>query len=303
MRPFIIGIGEVLWDNLPSGPRLGGAPTNFACHARALGADARIVSRVGDDESGALLLRKLEEAGMLVSGISIDPVHPTGSVGVEIMEDGQPVFTIHENVAWEHLVADSATEDLFKQADAVCFGSLAQRNAVSGNVIRCLVGLTAPETLRIFDVNLRQNYFTAQTILSSLNLANVLKLNDAELPKLAEMLDLSGSVREQFEALISRFHLRLIAYTRGSEGSVLFDGLEWCEHPGLTTQVCDTVGAGDSFTATVVMGLLKGWPLEAISAAANEVAAHVCSCDGAVPPMPDRLSTMFQDESLAVGVG
>lgn len=302
MRPFIIGIGEVLWDNLPSGPRMGGAPTNFACHAQALGAEARIVSRVGDDESGALLLRKLEEAGMVISGISIDAGHPTGSVGVEIMGDGQPVFAIHENVAWDHLVVDPETEDLFKRADAVCFGSLAQRNSVSGNVIHSLVGLTAPKALRIFDVNLRQDHFTMHTVLTSLKLANVLKLNDAELPRLAGMLDLSGSVREQFAALISRFDLRLVAYTRGSEGSVLFDGSEWCEHPGLTTQVCDTVGAGDSFTATVAMGMLDGWPLEAISVAANEVAAYVCSCDGAVPPMPHRLRAMFQDGVLTAGV-
>lgn len=281
---------------------MGGAPTNFACHAQALGADARIVSRVGDDESGALLLRKLEEAGMLISGISLDPEHDTGSVGIDIIGDGHPVFTIHENVAWDHLVRNSATEDLFKRADAVCFGSLAQRNPVSGNVIHALVKLTAPGALRIFDVNLRQNYFTAETILTSLKLANVLKLNDAELPKLAEMLDLSGSVREQFATLVSRFDLRLVAYTRGAEGSVLFDGNKWCEHPGLTTQVCDTVGAGDSFTATVAMGMLNGWSLEAISVVANEVAAHVCSCDGAVPPMPDRLRGMFLDRVLTAGV-
>lgn len=299
MRPFIIGIGEVLWDNLPSGPRMGGAPTNFACHARALGADARIVSRVGDDESGALLLRKLEEAGMPVSGISIDREHDTGSVGVEIVGAGQPVFTIHENVAWDHLVMDATAEDFFRRADAVCFGSLAQRNPVSGKVIHSLVGLTAPTALRIFDVNLRQDYFTPETITSSLQLANVLKLNDAELPKLAEILDLSGSVREQFEALASRFDLRLIAYTRGAEGSVLFDGREWCEHAGLATEICDTVGAGDSFTATVVMGVLSGWSLEEISVAANQVAAYVCSCDGAVPPMPERFREMFQQGALA----
>ncbi|GAA5123621.1 carbohydrate kinase [Luteolibacter yonseiensis] len=301
MRPFIIGIGEVLWDNLPSGPRMGGAPTNFACHAQALGADARIVSRVGDDDSGALLLRKLEEAGMSVSGISIDPAHATGSVGVEIVAGGQPVFTIHEDAAWDHLVADNATEDLFKQADAVCFGSLAQRNPASGEVIHSLVGLTAPSALRIFDVNLRQNYYTPRTILQSLELANVLKLNDAELPKLAEILDLTGGVREQFAALAAKFDLRLIAYTRGSEGSVLFDGNEWCEHPGLATDVCDTVGAGDSFTATVVMGILNGWSLDAVSAAANEVAAYVCSCDGAVPPMPERLRAMFHEQVFAAG--
>ncbi|MES2924030.1 MAG: carbohydrate kinase [Verrucomicrobiota bacterium] len=299
MASLIIGIGEILWDMLPSGPRMGGAPANFACHARALGADARIVSRVGDDPAGAMLLTKLEEAGMCIAGISYDAHHPTGSVGVRILDDGQPVFTIHENVAWDYLTADARTKEIFKQADAICFGTLAQRTSASAMAIRELVASTAPEALRIFDVNLRQNYYTADTIAASLELANVLKLNDAELPEITDLLDMGGTLREKLSALISRFDLRLIAYTRGSEGSVLFDGREWCGHPGMAVEVRDTIGAGDSFTAAVTLGMLKRWPLAEISLAANEVAAHVCSHDGAIPAMPDSIRSRFQCEAAS----
>ena len=294
MKPLVIGIGEILWDLLPSGPRMGGAPANFACHARALGADAQVVSRVGDDAAGTKLLEKLIELGLPVSGISIDPTHPTGSAGVKIMDDGQPAFTIEPDVAWDHLVSDQALESLFARADAVCFGSLAQRSAASARTIRGLVALTRPEALRVFDVNLRQNHFNVATIEASLELANVLKLNDAELPQIASMLGITGSVRECLIALVSRFGLRLVAFTRGGEGSILHDGVEWCEHPGLAVKVSDTIGAGDSFTAAVTMGLLNRWPIGRISEVATEVAAHVCSCSGAVPELPDSIRARFE---------
>lgn len=288
---------------LPSGPRMGGAPANFASHARALGADGHIVSRVGDDALGATLLTQLEKAGMSVAGISYDANHPTGSVGVTILTDGQPVFTIHENVAWDHLIADAATKELFKRADAVCFGTLAQRTPASAATIRALVASTAPGALRIFDVNLRQNQYSAGTVAASLELANLLKLNDAELPEITAMLGIRGNVREMIIGLLEKFNLRLVAYTRGAAGSLLYDGREWCEHPGIATDVCDTIGAGDSFTAAVALGLLKDWPLAEISAAANEVAAHVCSHDGAVPAMPDSIRSRFLAGSASpVGV-
>ncbi len=297
VKPLIIGIGEILWDMLPSGPRMGGAPANFACHARALGADGRIVSRVGDDPAGAMLLTQLEEAGMSIADISCDANHPTGSVGVEILDAGQPVFMIQENVAWDYLAADARTLEIFKQADAVCFGTLAQRTPASAATIRALVASTAPEALRIFDVNLRQNYYTVGTLTASLELANVLKLNDAELPEITDLLEIGGTLREKLSALVARFGLRLVAYTRGSEGSVLFDGNGWCGHPGMAVEVRDTIGAGDSFTAAVALGLLMRWPLAEISTAANEVAAHVCCHDGAVPAMPDSIRSRFLLES------
>ncbi|MEO5916254.1 MAG: carbohydrate kinase [Luteolibacter sp.] len=293
MKPLVIGIGEILWDLLPSGPRMGGAPANFACHARALGAESQVASRVGDDEPGAGLLRNLIDLGLPVSGISIDPTHATGSVGVKIMEDGQPAFTIEPDAAWDHLVSDPRLENVFAQADAVCFGTLAQRSAASAQTIRGLVSLTGPEALRVFDVNLRQNHYSSATIEASLELANVLKLNDAELPQIAAMLDIQGSVRECLTTLLDRYGLRLIAFTRGAEGSILYDGVEWCEHPGLAVNVSDTIGAGDSFTAAVTMGLLNRWPIGRISEAANEVATHVCSQAGAVPRLPDSILARF----------
>lgn len=210
---------------------------------------------------------------------------------------GNESITIHENVAWDYLVADAATKGLFKQADAVCFGTLAQRTPASAATIRTLVASTAPEALRIFDVNLRQNQYSAGTVAASLELANVLKLNDAELPEIAAMLGIRGNVREMIAGVLEEFDLRLVAYTRGSAGSVLYDGREWIEHPGIATDVCDTIGAGDSFTAAVALGLLKRWPLATISAAANEVAAHVCSHDGAVPAMPDSIRSRFLAEA------
>jgi fructokinase len=293
MKPLVIGIGELLWDLLPSGPRMGGAPANFACHAKALGARAKVVSRVGDDGPGAKLIENLIELGMPVSGISIDPAHPTGAAGVRLMGDGQPAFTIEPDVAWDHLVSDRQLEALFKQADAVCFGTLAQRSAASAETIRGLVALSGPEALRIFDVNLRQNHFTTETVAASLELSDVLKLNDAELPQIAGMLGISGKVRECLAALVSRFGLRLVAYTRGADGSILFDGREWCEQNGFTVEVRDTIGAGDSFTAAVAMGLLKQWPIARIAEAATEVAAHVCSCSGAVPELPESIRSRF----------
>ena len=295
MKPLVIGIGEILWDLLPSGPRMGGAPANFACHARALGAESQVVSRVGNDEPGAGLLRNLVDLGLPVSGITIDPTHPTGSVSVRILDDGQPAFAIEPDVAWDRLVSDHHLENLFARVDAVCFGTLAQRSTASAETIRGLVSQTRAGALRVFDVNLRQQHFNTATVTASLQLANVLKLSDAELPVVAEMLDIQGSVRACLAILLERFGLRLIAFTRGAEGSILFDGLEWCEHPGLAVEVRDTIGAGDSFTAAVTMGMLNQWPISRISEAANEVAAHVCSHSGAVPRLPDSILTRFQN--------
>ncbi|MBC8127266.1 MAG: carbohydrate kinase [Gloeobacteraceae cyanobacterium ES-bin-144] len=298
MKPLVIGIGEILWDQLPSGPRMGGAPANFACHACALGAESHIVSRVGDDVLGAGLIRNLIDLGLPVSGITIDPIHRTGIVAVSLLADGQPLFTIAPNVAWDHLVSDPGMERLFARADAVCFGSLAQRAATSAATIRALVAATRPTALRVFDVNLRQQYFDTATIVASLELANVLKLNDAELPQIVSMLGISGSVRECLTSLHARFGLRLVALTRGAAGSILFDGIESCEHSGLAVEVCDTIGAGDSFTAAVTMGLLHCWPLTMISELANQVAAHVCSQSGALPRLPDAILARFQHETI-----
>lgn len=290
---IILGIGELLWDRLPAGPRMGGAPANFASHARALGADSAVISRVGADESGQRLIGELRALGVRVDGITVDAEHPTGSVEVSLGPDGQPEFVIPDDVAWDHL---RATPDLLARsatADAVCFGSLGQRSAESREAIRALVAATPERALRVFDVNLRQNFFNRGILESSLDLANVCKLSDSELPVIAALLDLRGDTRAQLGELLARYQLRAVAYTRGSRGSILTNGADWCEHPGVPAVVRDTVGAGDSFTCAVTMGLLAGWPLAEISDTANHIAAHVCSQIGAVPELPPHLRNRF----------
>ncbi len=299
MKPLVIGIGELLWDLLPSGPRMGGAPANFACHARALGAAGAIVSSVGADEPGSRLLDKLADLGVLTAGIAIDPIRPTGTVAVQVGIDGQPCFTIRDGVAWDEIRAPAAM-GMMGVADAVCFGTLGQRSLSSRLAIRQLVEATSPAALRVFDVNLRQHYHSGDLIHDSLGLANVMKLSDSELPVIAALLNLRGGVRDQLAALLERYDLRMVAYTRGPDGSILWDGVHWCEHPGLPADVKDTIGAGDSFTAAATLGLLQGRPLEWISATANKVAAHVCSCAGAIPPMPEALRRPFAWDGPAV---
>lgn len=282
----VIGVGEVLWDLLPAGKQLGGAPANFAYHAHALGAEARVVSRVGNDPLGHEILDRLQALGLTTDGVGVDLAAPTGTVSVELAADGQPRFTIHENVAWDRLVADEKSLAFAVHADAVCFGSLAQRSEPSRGSIRKLVAATPTAALRVFDINLRQQFYSREIVEESLRLANVLKLNDTELPVLAAMFGLGGGVREQLAALAERFALRAVALTRGAHGSVLLAGGAWSEHSGLTVKVVDSVGAGDAFTAAMTLGLLVGRPLDDINRHANEVAAYVCSQPGATPVLP-----------------
>ena len=283
MSARILAVGEILWDLLPGGKQLGGAPANFAYHAHALGARALVVSRVGNDPWGREILERLHSLGLPTSGIAVDPTAPTGTVSVELADDGQPKFTIHENVAWDHMVADEAALAFTAQADAVCFGSLAQRSELSRISIRRLVAATPASALRVFDVNLRQQFYSRAVVDDSLRLANVLKLNDTELPILATMFGLGGSVRAQITALARQFELRAVVLTRGVAGSLMLVDGQWSKHAGLKAKVADTVGAGDAFTAAMTLGLLAGQPLDAISQRANEVAAFVCTQPGATP--------------------
>ena len=292
---MIVGIGELLWDMLPCGAQMGGAPANFACHCRALGAEAMVISRVGDDAMGREIVRRLNRLGIGTQGISTDPARATGRVDVEFGDHGQPCYTIHADTAWDHLEASPDLFRIVENASAICFGTLGQRGLASRNAIRAIVARAGPDTLRVLDVNLRQEYFSDELIHESLLAANVVKLNDEELRRVSPMLGIHGETQqEQLAGLLDRYGLRLAACTRGGEGSLLFNGQSWSEHPGLETRISDTIGAGDSFTAALTLGLLKGWPLVQISEMANAVAAHVCSCTGATPPMPSDLAALFQ---------
>ena len=290
----VIGIGEVLWDMLPDGPQLGGAPANFAYHAHALGARAQIVSRVGDDDKGREIIRRLEAMGLAGQTLQVDKTAHTGTVTVALTDNGIPEFTIHENVAWDYIeVMDDALAAL-GTADAVCFGSLAQRGASSRAAIQHLLSMTPAGALRIFDVNLRQQFYSRGVIERSLELANVLKLNDGELPVLADMFTLPGGVEQQIAALAERFELRVVALTRGPQGSLLYRDGRWSECKSRPVNVKDTVGAGDAFTAALAMGLLKQMDLDDIHFAAGEVASYVCICDGATPLLPESIRALFQ---------
>lgn len=289
----IVGIGEVLWDMLPAGRQLGGAPANFTYHASALGADTLLISRVGKDDLGRETLERLTKLGVPTECVEVDDKIPTGTVGVTVAADGQPHYQIHENVAWDAIRGEDAARRAVAAADAVCFGSLAQRSETSRDTIQALVASAPAKALRIFDINLRQHYYSHSTIEESLALANVLKVNDAELPRLAEMFGLTGDARSQIHQLAERHSLRAVAYTRGGNGSLLCAGGRWSDHPGIATTVVDTIGAGDSFTAAMTLGLLAGWELDRINDHANRVAAFVCSYTGATPTLPDQLRNLF----------
>lgn len=289
MRAKILALGEVLWDLLPSGKQLGGAPANFTFQCRSLGADAGLVTRVGDDGLGREVLDRFRSLGLPTDTVQIDPEAPTGTVDVTLAPDGQPVYTIRADAAWGRIEADALATSRAAGADAVCFGSLAQRDEPSRSSIRALVESTRPEALRMFDVNLRAPFVDRGVVEESLGLANALKLNDAELPELAIMFGLVDETRSVMAALADRFGLALVALTRGPHGSLLFADGAWSDHPGISVGVSDTIGAGDAFTAALVVGRLAGRPLDAINRHANEVAAFVCSQPGGTPALPDAL--------------
>jgi fructokinase len=283
----------VLWDLLPSGPQLGGAPANFAYHARALGAKASLVTRVGNDDLGKAILNRFEPLNIAQDTMQVDEIAPTGTVAVALSGEGIPTYTIHENVAWDRLMVTTPALDAVGGADAICFGSLAQRGEISRKSIQTLVAAAPTHALRVFDINLRQDYFSRDLIEQSLVLANVLKLNDDELSVLAPLFGLTGSMRHQIETLTQMFGLRLVALTRGPAGSLLFQAGEWSDCRSVPTVVVDTIGAGDAFAAALVLGMLCKLPLGVINRFADEVARHVCSEAGGTPQLPKGLSERY----------
>jgi fructokinase len=292
-RPLVIGVGEVLWDLLPAGKQLGGAPANFAYHAHALGAEALMVSRVGNDALGREIFDRLSGLGLRTDGITTDSSAPTGTVSVALDAEGQPTFTIHENVAWDFIEAGDGVLREAAQADAICFGTLAQRNPVARAAIRAVLEAAPPSALRIFDINLRQHFWSRDLILESLQLADVLKLNDDELPILAQLLGLAGDESNLLRQLAARFDLKAVALTKGAKGSSLLADGELVNCPGSRITVADTVGAGDSYTAALALGLLAGHEPERIIEFAHLVADYVCTQPGATPAMPAHLRHQF----------
>lgn len=279
---LVIGLGEILWDLFPDGKKLGGAPANFVYHAQQLGAIGIPVSCVGDDDLGRELYEQLHSLGLDLRFIAKDSKHPTGTVSVELDRYGNPDYIIHRNVAWDYIPAAEFLFDLAGQADVICFGTLCQRSDVSQTTIKKFISYKKPNAVIVFDINLRQDFFTKEIIKNSLNLADILKLNEQELSVLKKMFGLADGQKESLSQLTNRFSLSLIALTRGAQGSLLYTLEEESDFAGITTAVVDTVGAGDSFTAALCMGLLRKQKLDVVNKFANRVAANVCSQSGAM---------------------
>ena len=294
MKYRIAGIGELLWDMFPGGNELGGAPANFAYHVKSLGGEGIVVSSVGDDKQGKEILDRFRSLSLTTEYISLDKEHPTGTTSVSVDAEGKPSYIIHENVAWDFIPRTLQLARLAGTVDAVCFGCLGQRSGVSRDTIRWFLGKTHTEALRVFDATLRQSFFSSEMIEASLQVANVLKLNEEELQKLAELLALDGDELTLIENIAGRYHLRLVSLTRGEKGSILYSEGETSVHPGYRVRVVDTVGAGDSFAAALVLGMLMGKRLDVINEAANRLASFVCSRRGATPELPDALRRIYQ---------
>jgi len=287
-RPIVVGLGELLWDLFPKGKQLGGAPANFAYITALLGDSGIVASRVGDDRLGQEALWHLKSSGLDVSRIQRDPSHPTGTVKVEVDSKGQPEYQITENVAWDFMEFSEDWISLARSAHAVCFGSLAQRNAVSRSAIRAFLSALPSFAIGIFDVNLRQSYFSAEVLRDSARRAKVLKLNHEEFPRFLDLLQcpLKNSERSDITGgrwLCREFGSRLVCITRGAKGSLLVTAESHHEHPGFSVKIADTVGAGDAFTAALVHHALRGSSLATMNAAANRMGAWVASQEGATP--------------------
>lgn len=290
-RHQIVGLGEVLWDVFPAGPRFGGAPANFVCSAAGVGGNtvnASMVSAVGRDSPGEKGLEEFRKRSVDVTHVAQLDLQ-TGQVLVQLDAQGQASYKFMEDTAWDNVPWTTGLQSLAEKADAVCFGTLGQRCDVSRDTIRQFIRSTPGGCLRILDINLRPPYWTNKVILESLPLANVLKLNSDELPIVASLLSLQGSEEELLRQMLRMFSFRLAALTRGAMGSLLLSmSGERSELPGQDIRVVDTVGAGDAFTAALSVGLLRNKPLAEVHSWADRIAAFVCTQAGATPDFPDE---------------
>lgn len=294
--PHILSCGEVLWDLFPEGAKFGGAPANFACHAALQGARVSLLSAVGHDARGREATAILESLGVDTSWIQVLPDAATGTVGVVTDAAGKPRYEIHAGSAWDQLAWTTELEALVHSADAVYFGTLGQRSTLSRATVRQVLGLATLRGIpRILDVNLRPPFYDDALIRESLEAASVVKLSDEELPGVAAAcgLDRGMDPETQLRALLRQFNLTHLAMTRGAEGALLLSPHQTIDQRGIPVVVRDTVGAGDSFTAALVTGLLRGDSLATIARNACETASTVCAHDGAVPHVRPDISPAF----------
>lgn len=288
MKRLVVGLGEVLWDMLPEGRKIGGAPVNFAYHAGQFGIDTMAVSAIGNDKLGEDTIAEMN--GKHLNHIFPSVPYPTGSVQVSLDEKGVPAYDIKENVAWDNIPFTNEIESVARNCQAVCFGSLAQRNAVSRNTIRKFIESTPSGCIRIFDINLRQNFYTSNVIRDSLELCNILKINDEEIILVSRMFNYdSSNIENVCRTIMEDFSLEMVILTCGTKGSYIFTkgGVSFMPTPKVN--VADTVGAGDSFTGSFCAAILRGLPVAEAHKKAVEVSAYVCTQNGAMPEIPESM--------------
>lgn len=288
MKRLVVGLGEVLWDMLPEGRKIGGAPVNFAYHAGQFGIDTMAVSAIGNDKLGEDTIAEMN--GKHLNHIFPSVPYPTGSVQVKLNEKGVPAYDIKENVAWDNIPFTNEIESVARSCRAVCFGSLAQRNAVSRNTIRKFIESTPSGCIRIFDINLRQNFYTSNVIRDSLEHCNILKINDEEIMLVSRMFNYdSSNIENVCRTIMEDFSLEMVILTCGTKGSYIFTkgGVSFMPTPKVN--VADTVGAGDSFTGSFCAAILRGLPVAEAHKKAVEVSAYVCTQNGAMPEIPESM--------------
>lgn len=291
MKDYVVGMGEALWDVLPEGKKIGGAPANFAYHVSQFGLPSCVVSAVGDDALGKEILENFTSKGLnqLIETVP----YPTGTVQVEIDQAGIPQYEIKENVAWDNIPYTNRLEDLAKKTKAVCFGSLAQRNVVSRNTINRFLDVMpkTDDSLVVFDVNLRQGFYNKEILCSSMERCNILKINDEELVTVSRMFGYPGiDLQDKCWILLGKYNLKMLILTCGINGSYVFTPGNVSFHPTPLVEVADTVGAGDSFTAAFISSILKGKTVPEAHKRAVETSAFVCTQQGAMPLLPAELT-------------
>lgn len=288
-RYLIAGIGELLWDILPDTEVLGGAPVNFSYHINALGAEGVPISTVGDDKRGKQALAVLARRGVSTTAITVDKQHPTGHVVATLDKVGAATYSFPDEVAWDHLQVNSYALQIQTKLDAVCFGTLAQRSQHTKDTLLKYVSGVCGKTLRVFDINLRQHFYSSEIIEGSLQLTDILKINSEELTVIKNIFGGGSDTATFLGRLIEDYELAMVILTRGEQGSMLVTSRDLSEHPGTISPVRDTIGAGDCYTAAATLGFLQGLSLDEINGKANELAAYVCSRQGAMPEIPKRL--------------
>ena len=291
----VIGLGELLWDCFPDGRKPGGAPANVAFHATQLGCKGVVCSRIGNDEDGRELLAFLIEKELSCEGVQQDSLHQTGKVLITMEQADHPRYEICERVAWDFLSWTKELQELILSADAICFGTLAQRSDQSRKTVHRALETASSDTVLVYDLNLRQHYFHRDWVRKSLQLADILKLNEEEAERLPNLLEIDPVSQEELPAwLLDTFGLTEVIVTYGDDGCLMTNTRESVREHGLTVPLADAVGAGDAFTAGTIFGYLQQWELRKRAAFSCEVGGLVASHHGAMPELQDEYASIIE---------